>query len=116
MRLSSEEIADALAWSVLAGLFIVAGMVASRLGFVGLALIGFLTWLICTRPSLDKKVSTWTVGRFRAAAERPRSSEEQAVVYAENQVVISLFRFYGWCGVFLAAIGATGLIWHAWMG
>lgn len=101
-------------WYVGALIF-VAVLITARLGFAGLFLLGCLTWLVCTRASLNQVVPTWGVDVFRAAAERPRSVEGKAAADADHQAVMPPLRFYGWCGAFLAAVGAAGFAWQMWI-
>ena len=115
MRLGVGAVANAAAWLVLGGLAVGAVLVANRLGFVGLVLLGGLTWLVCMRASLDQKVPTWGVEVFRASMEHPRSVEERAAAYADHQATLSPLRFYGRCGALLAAVGAIGFVWQTWM-
>ncbi|MBV9734540.1 MAG: hypothetical protein JO209_01425 [Acidisphaera sp.] len=100
---------------VVGALIVAAALITSRLGFAGLFLLGGLTWLDCTLASLDQKVPTWGVDVFRAAAERPRSAEARVAADADHQAMMSPLRFYGWCGAFLAAVGAAGFAWQLWM-
>ena len=87
-------------------------LVTQRLGFAGLFLLGGVTWLVCTRASLDQAVPTWGVHVFRAGMERPRSMEARAAAAAEHAAALSPLRFYGRCGAVLAAIGAAGFGWE----
>ena len=114
MRLSAGAVANAAAWSVIGLLIAAAVLITNRLGFAGLFLLGGVTWLVCTLASLDQKVPTWSVDVFRAAMDRPRSAEGRAAANADHQSLLSPLRFYGWCGAFLAGVGAAGFAWQAW--
>lgn len=112
MRFSAGAVANALAWVVVGALAVAALLVANRLGFVGLILLGGSTWLVCTLASLNQEVPTWGVNVFKAGMERPRSPEEREAAHAERQAMLSPLRFYGWCGAFLAAVGIAGAAWQ----
>lgn len=115
MRLAAGAVANGVAWLVLAVLGVGAILVTNRLGFVGLVILGGLTWLVCTRASLDEKVPTWGVGVFSARMAQPRSAEERAAVHADHEAALLPLRFYGRCGAFLATIGAIGFAWQTWV-
>ena len=99
---------------MLAGLLLVALAIANRLGFVGLLLLGALTWFVCTMADLDNAAPTWGADVFRASMSRALSPEHRAAAEAEHQAFVSPLRFYGRCGMALAALGAAGIAWEVW--
>lgn len=114
MRVWATSLANAVAWLGIGALIVGAMLVTNRLGFLGLGLLGSMTCLVCTRATLDQQVPTWSVGAFKAAMDRPRSSQERAGTAAEHRSAIAPLRFYFWCGAVLAAIGAMGVVWQIW--
>jgi hypothetical protein len=115
MRSTAGEIANALAWVVLFGLIGVAVVIANWLGFVGLFILGMLTWVICVQVELSDDTPTAGTAVFRARLSPERSPERRAAAQAERQVRLSPLRFYRWCGIALTAIGAGGFIWQRWV-
>lgn len=113
---SLAALANATAWLAIAALIGVAAVVADRFGFLGLLLLGALTWLVCIRAALDNEVPTGGIEVLTAALARPRSPEDRASLEAERGATLSPFRFYGRCGAFLAVVGAAGFAWQVWRG
>jgi hypothetical protein len=116
VRSRAGMVANGAAWAVVLALACAAVLVANRLGFAGLFLLGSATWLVCTRAALDRAVPSWGVAVFRAAAETARSPEEREAAAAARQQELAPLRFYGRCGAALAAIGALGVAWQVWSG
>jgi len=114
-RGTAGEIANALAWAVLLVLVGVAILIADWLGFAGLFILGMLTWVICTQVELGDETPTASAAVFRARLSAERSPERRAAVQAERQVRLSPLRFYRWCGIALATIGASGFTLQYWM-
>ena len=114
MRFSAGTVANAVAWAVVMLLAGVAVLVADLLGFVGLMLLGGLTWLLCLRAAMNQDVPTWEVEVFRARMDGRRSPEQDAATAAEYQAFMSPLRFYGRCGMVLAGIGLAGFVWQRW--
>jgi hypothetical protein len=112
MRSTAGEIANALAWAALLVLAGVAILIADRLGFAGLFILGMLTWVICVQMELNDGTPTASIAVFRARMTPERSPERRAAARAERQVRLSPLRFYRWCGVALTAIGAVGFVWQ----
>jgi hypothetical protein len=112
MRSTAAEIANALAWAILLALAGVAILIADRLGFVGLFILGLLTWVICTQVELGDDTPTASVAVFRARMARERSPERRAAVQAERQVRLSPLPFYRWCGIGLTVVGVVGFVWQ----
>ena len=112
MRSTAGEIANALAWAALLGLAGVAILIADRLGFAGLFLLGMLTWVICVQMELSDDTPTASIAVFRARMAPERSPERRAAARAERQVRLSPLPFYRWCGVVLTGVGAVGFVWQ----
>jgi hypothetical protein len=115
MRSTAGEIANALAWAVLLVLVGVAILIADRLGFAGLFILGMLTWVICTQVELGDETPTASIAVFRARMAPERSPERRAAAQTERQVRLSPLPFYRWCGVALTGIGAVGFVWQHWV-
>ena len=114
MNLSTGTVANAAAWGVIVLLIGAAALVADRLGFMGLLLLGSATWLVCIRAELDQDVPTWGTEVFKARVGGRRSPERQAAVLEECRAFVSPLRFYRRCGMVLAAVGGVGFIWQQW--
>ncbi len=114
MRFSPGAIGNAIAWIALCGLALVAILVANRLGFFGLLILGVLTVLVCTLASLNDDVPTWGTEVFKARMSEGGSPEQLASARAERRAFISPFVFYRRCGIGLTVIGATGFAWQTW--
>ena len=114
MRFSAGTVANAVAWGVIVLLIGAAVLVASRLGFMGLLLLGSATWLVCLRAELDQDTPTWGTAMFKARMDGRRSPEQHAAMLEERQAFTSPLRFYRRCGMVLAAVGAAGFIWQQW--
>jgi len=114
MRFSAGTAANAAAWGVV--VLLIAGAVATvnRLGFIGLFLLGCLTFLICILTELDQDAPTWGTEVFKARMNQRRSPEQRAAMLAERQALISPLIFYRRCGLVLTAIGAAGFAWQQW--
>jgi hypothetical protein len=115
MRGRAGEIANAVAWAVVLLLACLAVVVADVLGFVGVFILGLMTWVICTHVELDDETPTASIAVFRARLSPERSPEHRAAAQADRQHRLSPLRFYRWCGVALTAIGAVGFAWQRWM-
>ena len=109
------EIVNAIAWVALCGLIAVAILIADRLGFFGLVILGLFTWLICTHLELDDETPTASVAVFRSRLQPPPSPEQRAAARDDRWVRLSPLRFYRWCGVALTGIGAAGFAWQHWL-
>lgn len=107
-------IANLLAWGVFAGLIAAALAVVDRLGFVGLAVLGLLTWLICLRAAMAEATPTWSAETLRAAMQQSVRPEERAALDAERRATLLPLRFYARCGMALTAIGVAGVAWEVW--
>jgi hypothetical protein len=116
MRSTAGEIGNALAWAVLFALIGVAVLIANRLGFVGLLILGLFTWVICVHVELDDDTPTAGVAVFRARMAAERSPERRAAALADRRVRLSPVPFYRWCGIALTLIGAGGFAWQHWVG
>ncbi len=115
MRSTAEEIANALAWAALLVLAGVAILIADRLGFAALFILGMLTWVICVQVELGDDTPTASTAVFRARMAPERSPERRAAAQAERQVRLSPLPFYRWCGIGLTVIGAAGFAWQRWV-
>ncbi len=114
MRFSLGTAANGLAWLVIVGLIGLALLAADRLGFLGLLLLGLMTWLVCTLVALDEAAPTWGAEVFRSRMSGSGSPEQRAAACAEHDAALSPVRFYRWCGIALVAVGAAGLAWQYW--
>ena len=114
MRLSPRHAAEAIAWVVFLALIGVALVVAHRLGFVGLFLLGAATWLVCVRAEMDQDVPTWGAETFRSRMEDAGSPEQRAAALGERQAAIVPLRFGRRCGIVVTTIGALGFLWQQW--
>ncbi len=114
MRFSASAVANGLAWVVVFCLIGVAAVVANVLGFFGLMILGVLMWLICTLANLNQDAPTWGVEVFRARMSGHGSPEQRAAMLEERQAFVSPLRFYRWCGIGLALMGAAGFAWQQW--
>lgn len=112
MRPSAGEIANAVAWIVLLGLAVLAVLIANRLGFAGLFLLGAGTWFVCTIADLDQDAPTYGVETFRRRLNTGGSAEQRAAAAAERQAAVGPLRFYRRCGMALAIVGAAGFTWQ----
>lgn len=115
MRFSAGAFANALAWGVIVLLIGAAVLVVDRLGFMGLLLLGGATWLVCIRVELDQDVPTWGIAVFKAHLEQRHTPERKAAMLEDRRAFLSPLRFYGRCGVALAAAGLAGILWQVWM-
>lgn len=113
-RSRAGEIANAIAWAVLLALIGVAILIADVLGFVGLFILGLLTWAVCTHVELDDDTPTASTAVFRARLSPVRSPEHRAAAHAERQMRLSPLPFYRWCGIALTVIGVAGFVWQRW--
>jgi hypothetical protein len=116
MRGTAGDIANAVAWAVVLVLVGAAVLIADWLGFVGLFILGMLTWVVCVQVELGDDTPTASTAVFRARMSPERSPERRAAAQAERHVRLSPLRFYRWCGIALTVIGAGGFIWQRWVG
>jgi hypothetical protein len=114
-RSRAAEIVNAIAWAAVLLLAVLAILIADVLGFVGLFILGLLTWAICTHLVLDDDTPTASAAVFRARLSPERSPEHRAAALADRQVRLSPLRFYRWCGIALTAVGAVGFVWQRWL-
>ena len=114
MRFSAGTVANAMAWGVIVLLIGAAVLIANRLGFVGLLLLGSATWLVCTKAELDQDGPTWGTEVFKARMDPRHSPEQHAAMLEERRAIASPLRFYRRCGMVLAAVGGAGFIWQQW--
>lgn len=115
MRSRAAQFVNALAWAVVLVLAAFAILVAYLLGFVGLLILGLLTWLICTDLDLGDATPASSVAVFRALMESSRAPEQRAAEQAERRARLSPLPFYRWCGIVLTVIGAAGFLWQHWI-
>ena len=114
MRFSPGSVLNLAAWAVVGLLIVGALLVANRLGFVGLILLGGATGLVCNAAKLNQDAPTWGTEVFKARMQGPRSSEQQAAMMEERQGFLSPLKFYGRCGMALTVIGLLGAAWQIW--
>ena len=87
---------------------------ATLLGFMGLLILGMITWLVCVLADLNQDTPTWGTEVFKARMGSHGSPEQRAAMLEERRAFVSPLRFYRWCGVFLAVIGFAGFVWQQW--
>ena len=114
MRFSAGSAANAAAWAVVVLLLAGAMLVAALLGFMGLALLGGATWLVCVLAELNQDAPTWGEAVFRARMGGHGSPEQRAAMSEERRAFVSPLRFYRRCGMGLLAVGAAGFAWQQW--
>ena len=88
-----------VAWGVLIALGAGAVLFVNRLGFVGLAVLGLLTLLVCSRVAMDDDMPSWGEHVFRERMGRPKAPGPD-------------LRFFQLCGAGLATVGALGFAWQ----
>ena len=113
MGISAGVAANWLAWVLFLALFALAVVAVDRLGFVGLFILGLVTWLVCLRAGLDNDNPGY--GTMRSLLQRPASElspEQREARYAERQTAMLPLRFFGRCGMVLTAIGVAGFAWQ----
>ena len=73
MRISALAIANGLAWAAFGLIFAATVVMADVLGFLGLFIIGAITWMVCVRAGQDDNPDWQTSARriSTAAAEQP---------------------------------------------
>ena len=115
MRTSPAALANAAAWVALAAIFAAAVVMTDVLGFLGLLIIGAVTWLACTRAAQDDNPGWRTWQAFqRVAPDEPGSVEQRAARRAQWLTALDPIRFLGRCGMALTAIGAAGFACQYW--
>ncbi len=82
----------------------------ARVGFLGIGLIGLLTWFICVRVELEKDGAVGNVFTTGLYAQQMRAREvmtrtEKAAERHEQTVLLQSLRFFKRLGIGLAAIG-----------
>ena len=87
----------------------------SRIGFLGIALIGVAIWFISTQLELEKEGAVGhelTPGLFaeQIKAQREMSRSERAALRAEQSLITKLARFLKPLGIGLAVIGLGGFV------
>ena len=110
MRIGWGTAANLAAGAVIAVLIVVALVLTALLGFAALALLGLVTWLICTRAALDQDIPVTSVAVFRAKMAQSQRPEERAQREAERRGTLAPLRFVAWCGILLTVIGAAGFL------
>ena len=114
MRITAAAIANGAAWAVFAVIFALAVVMADVLGFLGLFILGVITWMVCVRAGQEDD-PYWLTARPRTENRRS-APEEQASRMAHWQTTLEPVRFFARCGMALTAIGAAGFAWQYWMG
>ena len=97
---------------VLIALAVLAVLLANRLGFAGLFILGVGTLLVCTLSILDEDGSTASPSLLRARMARPRTPEESAARATERAANLAPLRLYRGCGLLLTVVGALGFAWQ----
>jgi len=114
MRHSPVTMGNAVAAIVLIILAGAAGAAVIHLGPAGLLLPGLLILFLCSRISMDDAAPGWGTHVFRARMADPGSPEQRAAGLAARQAALGPIRFFQWCGVGLALMGALGFAWQQW--
>lgn len=114
MRFSASNVANAAAWAVIFGLIGVAIVMADVLGFIGLLILGAVTWLVCVRAEMDQDAPTWGTEVFKARMKGGSSPEQRAAMLEEQHAFTSPLRLYRRSGMFLTFVGLFGFIWQQW--
>jgi len=110
MRSGLAAIGNTLGWIAVSALIGVALLIADRLGFFGLLVLGLLVAYVCTQAELDHDVPSWgrRVMRSRAPktdAPETETPEQRAARHADRHAALSPLRFVGLCG----------FIWQQWL-
>jgi hypothetical protein len=113
-RFSAGGATNAAAWGLCGVLVAAAIAIANRLGFLGLLLLGGFVWFVCVRAEMNDEAPTWSTQVFRSRMDAKATPEQRAALDAARHAFVSPLRFYGRCGMVLAAIGASGLLWEMW--
>ena len=114
MRFSAGSIANVVAWIVIFGLIGAAIVVADALGFMGLLILGAMTWLVCVLAEMDQDAPTWGAEVFRVRMKGGGSPEQRAAMLEERHTFTSLLRLYRRSGMFLTIVGLLGFMWQRW--
>jgi hypothetical protein len=114
MRVSAGAIVNALAGVGIAFLIGAAMRIAVRFGFAGLILLGTIATFICVSLELNQDVPTWGVELFKSRMGEATPAQ-RAAMREEKQALVSILRFYKWCGVFLVIVGVAGFVWEQWI-
>ena len=101
-----------LGWAVAAALAL---WLVSRLGFIGLALIGVGIWFVCTRLELEKEGAvghelTPDLFAMQIRARQQMSRAERASLRADETLLAQGARLVRHIGIGLAAIGLGGFL------
>jgi hypothetical protein len=110
MRISGREILTGVA---LAGLFMmiaIAMAFVARVGFLGVGVIGVLTWFICVRLELEKHAAVGNVMTTGLYAQQMRARDamtraEKAADRQEQTTLLRSLRFFKRLGIGLTVIG-----------
>ena len=104
---------------VAAGGWLVAALLAwfliSRLGFLGVGLIGVGTWFISTQLELEKEGAvghelTPDLFAKQIEARRDMSRSDRAALRSEQSLMMQTARLFKYVGIGLAAIGLGGFL------
>jgi hypothetical protein len=110
MRISGREVLTGVA---LVGLFLmiaVAMALVARVGFLGVGIIGVLTWFICVRLELEKDAAVGNVMTTGLYAQQMRAREgmtraDKAAERHDQRVLLQSLRFFKRLGIGLTVIG-----------
>ena len=110
MRISGRELLTGIA---LVGLFLMIALamaVVARVGFLGVGIIGVLTWFICVRLELEKDAAVGHVLTTGLYAQQMRAREsmtraEKAADRQEQTALLQSVRFFKRFGIGLTVIG-----------
>ena len=101
-----------LGWAIAAGLVL---WLVSRLGFLGLGLIGIGVWFVCTRLELEREGAvghelTPDLFAMQIRARQEMSRSERASLRAEETLLTQVARVVRHAAIALTAIGAAGFL------
>jgi hypothetical protein len=110
MRISGREALTGIALVALFLMIALAMALVARVGFLGVGIIGVLTWFVCVRLELEKDAAVgnvMTTGLY-AQQMRARDAMTRAEKAADRQEQTALFqsvRFFKRLGIGLTVIG-----------
>jgi hypothetical protein len=110
MRISGREVLAGIAALGLLIMIVIAMAFVARVGFLGIGLIGLLTWFICVRVELEKDGAVGNVFTTGLYAQQMRAREvmtrtEKAAERHEQTALLQSLRFFKRLGIALAVIG-----------
>jgi hypothetical protein len=110
MRISGREVLTGVALVGLCAMVAIAMVLVARIGFLGIAIIGVLTWFVCVRLELEKDAAVGNVMTTGLFAQQMRAREamtraERAAEHEEQTSLLQSVRFFKRLGIALTVIG-----------